>query len=1168
MAFKATAEQQKAIDAKGSVLVSAAAGSGKTAVLVERVAKLLTDEANPLLADKLLIVTFTNAAAAELRTRIDKRLAAEFKNNPNNLHLQRQRILLNNAKICTIDAFCIDFLKENFEVCGVNPSFKIAENATINSLRKKSLSSLINDCFDKSDEEFLSLLRFLGEDYDDSKLQKCIYNIFDFSRNMPFPNLWLDKIVERYESHADGTNTEWFDSALDYVKSTATDALLEFNQALKILETCSTAYEKYSANYNYFCEFSEKILNLCENKDWDGVYELLITLSPPKCKSLSADEKTEQVVRSLQLRDSGKKTLEKIKNAVYGTTSDLAAEMVYTLPFIRKIISLVKEFETKFYAELAKQNIMTFYMVEQTVLSTLAVVRNGQITKSGVADFFSDRFDAVLVDEYQDTNTLQDTLFSILSNDNAKLFCVGDMKQCIYKFRGANPLNFLRKKSAAEPTRDLLSNNTTIRIDLSCNFRSRKEVCRHINSIFEKILYKENSDFDYDDNEKLSPMATYPDNDDSKVEYHFVDYLKVSSKDNSEFESKLQAEAEVLANIIEDNMNREAFIRDGELLRKARYSDFTVLVRSMREKGQVYINALKKRGIPVSAAAGDILESDEVNTLLSLLKVINNPSDDIALLTVLTCPVYAFSMDELAQIRAEHKYGNFISSLMACSKNGNEKATDFLNTILSLRNKTVILSLVQLIDEILEETNMLNVFSSVEGGDVKRQNLLCVQNLAESFESERRRSIREFVGYFSELDNKDLSFASEHNDCVTVMSIHKSKGLQFPICIVANTTNHFNQQDLRDAFLINEYHGFSAVYYDADDVKIDNTVLRTVMKQAEHRQLLAEELRIFYVALTRAEEKLIMLSTYDDVEKEVEKKINLIEFTESHSRVQYPLFRKTNSYADWILESLIIDGKANAVTGKTYDPHIFYHSEIPVPMLVNAQNQEVYADPERVNRLREIYDYEYPYKELLGLESKTSVTDIVHKADDKLYRFTARPSFMQQDGLSSAERGTATHKVMQHIDFDKAKISLKNEIERLTEYLYISEDEAAAVDMDAINAFLCSEIYDRITKAAFVKREMKFLTEFPATVLNPDLPNSFADEMIVVQGAVDLVFEENGKLIILDFKTDRNKDENQLMKAYAQQLRFYSMACEKLLKKPISELFIYSFSLGHTISVK
>lgn len=1167
MAFKPTKEQELAIFQKGSIIVSAAAGSGKTAVLVERVVQMLCNKENPVMADKLLVVTFTNAAAAELRFRIEKRLSEEFDKSPDDILLQKQRILINNAKICTIDSFCIDFIKENFENSGLNPNFKIADNPTLHTLERTAMSALVNECFDRKDEEFLKLLQFFGDDYDDSKLQKCIYQIFDFSRHMPFPNMWLERVVSQYKEHAHNECSLWYDSALEAVEDIAVDASLEIEQAIKFLELSPAAYEKYFENYNYFYETSNEIVRLCNDKEWDSIYSIVNSLKAPACKRLSSEDKTKSVLHSIELRDASKKALSKIKSIVYTTRSGLISETNYILPFVRKIVELVSGFEQKLYELLTKQDLITFYIAEQKVLEMLACQKDGKIEPADTAQGFIDKYDAILVDEYQDTNSLQDMLFNILSDNSGKLFCVGDMKQCIYKFRGSNPMNFLEKKENAVLF-DQRKADETLRVDLGCNFRSRPEICEFINGVFTKILYRKNSDFDYDENEKLVPMAQYPENSDSKVEAHFIDYKSVLENSDIELESKLYAEANIIANVILETVSKEPFLRDGDGLRKANFGDITILVRSIREKGEILMKVLKERGIPVSVSSSDVLDSDEVQTLIALLKVINNPSDDISLLTVMTSPIFAFSMRELAEIRGLHKYGSVMSSVSAAAKNGSKKAVGFIDTLARLRRKNIVMPVSLLIDEIFEETNLLNIVSAMENGDVKRMNLLSLQKFANSFEGDSKQDLRSFISYFSELENRDFSLTSQGENCVTVMSIHKSKGLQFPVCILANTTNQFNQQDLRDSIIINEKFGFANVYYNADDEKVENTVLRTLMQHDEKKNLLAEELRIFYVALTRAEEKLIVVASYNDLKDEVNKKCAQLDVSGSTEKVEYSLFRKNISYADWLLESLLIDGHKDAILGNSANENIIAHHCID-PISFDS-TEMVTAEPEYNNseNLKKVYAYSYPYAELLGLQSKSSVTELVHKADDKKYRFTKRPAFMQERGLSSAEKGTAVHKVMERADFAKCKIELSSELERLYENMYLSEAEYEAVDIQVLKQFFDSELCDRIIRSKLVKREMRFLTEFPAKDLSSGLSPLCGEEMIVVQGAIDLLFEEDGKIVIVDFKTDRTKDESELLAAYSEQLKIYAKACSKLLKLPVGELIIYSFSAGKAIFVE
>lgn len=1159
MAFSPTKEQTAAINGNGSVLVSAAAGSGKTAVLVERVMRLLTDPVEPISADKLLVVTYTNAAAAELRFRIEKRLSELLAENPNSSLLQKQKILINSANICTIDSFCINFIRENFEISGVNPTFKIAERAVIESLENTAMSELFNECFEDNNEQFLKLLDFFGDDYSDTNLRDVVLKLFNFSRQIPYPNLWLDGIVEQYREHAVGKTDKWFRDSMEIVLNLVDDAKLDLEQAIKLLELSTNAYKQYSANYLYFYDLIIRLEDFARSCSWDEIFTLCNSINAPRVGRLTSDEKTDNVLQSVEFRDSGKDSIKKISQIVYNTKPVITEQIKLILPHIEFLISLVKSFESRLYKLFEEKNLVTFYLAEQKTFQMLSNIVNGEIVSSDLAKKLIDQFNAVLVDEYQDTNSLQDFLFKILSDDSRNLFCVGDIKQSIYRFRGANPSNFIAKKN------EYLIHNDKLRIDLGCNFRSRPEICSYINSVFSKIIYLKNSDFDYDEKEMLVPMATYPANSECKVENHFIDFNSVVSDANEDFDKKIIAEAELVANIVADTVEKEPFLRDGESLRKAEYKDITILVRSMLSKGDIYINALKKRGIPVSASASDIVDSDEVKTLISILKIVNNPSDDIALLTVMTSPIFAFSMNEIAEIRASHKYGKIISAVVVAAGAGNCKAKEFLDIIDCLRHKNIVLSVGQLIEEIFDRTNLLNILSSTTGGEVKRLNLLGVLNIANIYEEEGRKGLASFIKYFESLKDNDFKLsANGSTNSVNIMSIHKSKGLQFPVCILANTSNRFNLSDVSSSVAISEKFGFAATYFDDSGVKNDSFILKSIMKNDEKKQLLAEELRVCYVAMTRAEEKLITISSYNDLYSEVTNKLKLLDVSNSKDKVAYSLFSKNLSYADWILESLLLEGKKDAILNGS-DPSIVVHESINIEVL-NENDDDYSSDVSVVEKLNSTYLYQYPYSELLRIESKSSVTDIVHKADENHYMFKNRPAFMHADGLSSAERGTALHKVMQHADFNACIDNIDAELERLYEFGYISETEHQVVEHSRVMNFVCSELGRRVLSSNFVKREMKFLTEFNVSELFENYAE-FDKEKVVVQGAVDLLFIENDKIIIVDFKSDKNKNEEDLISAYKEQLMIYAKACSKILKKPIGELIIYSFELNKAILI-
>lgn len=1180
MAFNPTKEQERAINGNGSLLVSAAAGSGKTAVLVERVVRLLTDPKNPISADKILVVTYTNAAAAELRGRIEKKLNEVIESSQYSPLLSRQKILLSNAKICTIDSFCLDFIRENYEATGLNPSFKIAESSVLNSLTNTAINKVFEDYYNSGDSEFLQLLEFVGSDYDDSALTGFVLKIFDFSRQMPFPKEWIKSIAKDYELHSKGKSTKWIDDAALLVKEMVDEAIIYIEKATKILSLFEVPYSKYSENFNYIYDYLLEMKELCEEKNWDKTYKKGLEFAPPKCSSLSKEYKTAEVEYSTALRDKASKLAKEIKNIVYTDVNGLIEEFKFCSRYIEKIVEIVCRFEEELYKLLKEKNLITFYIAEQTTLSAIAEYKDGKIVARKDATDFINQYDAVFADEYQDTNNLQDCLFAILSDNEKKLFSVGDAKQCIYRFRGSNPYNFIEKK-AKYAEFESANENEGRKIELGCNFRSRSQICQFVNAFFSKTMNKQNSDIDYANREELVSKAKYEETNEPKVETYLLDADSIlnngfTNDGDDEKLFRLKAEATAIADIIEDLLNKEPFLKGENGLRKAEYKDITILSRSMDYYGEVLVNVLKSRNIPVSIQAGDLLKTEEAVLLISLLKVINNPSDDIALLNVLTSPLFAFSMEELAQMRIIGRKGKFISAVSAAAIKGNEKADSFLKVLSTFRRKSVILSLSMLIEEIFDTTGLLSIMSELDNGAAKVDNLLVVQNYAASFEEERKKSLGEFLNAIENLSGKEFKISTGNSsNCVTVMSIHGSKGLQFPICILYNMAKQFNFMDFNNPMLIDEKYGFSFSYYDKENRERNKTLLRLVMDAFEKRQQRAEELRLLYVAMTRAEEKLIMTACYKDLRKSIVSRLSNLYDTDKVDNIDYSIFKKTMSYGDWLLYTELISPQSKVIyefigTDKNID------SKVPLNEIKVVENlQEVSIDEEiktdiseeTVQKLRQAYSYKYPYEQLLNLESKASVTDIVHKSDEKIYQFKSRPAFMSKDGLSGSEKGTATHKFMQYCDFDKAEKDINGEKERLYEWGFLTERETEAVDLELVKAFLNSHLFSRIKASNMVKKEMKFLTEFSATHLKPELDKSFNCEKIVVQGAVDLLFEEKGKLVIVDFKTDRNKDEEELKSAYREQLEIYGKACSSLLSLPIGELNIYSFALQKAIKL-
>ena len=1162
MKFKPTTEQSCAIETNENMLVSAAAGSGKTAVLVERVIRLICDTKRPLSADKLLIVTFTNASAAELKVRIEKRLNELIAEEPFNHYLTHQKILLANAKICTIDSFCIDFIRENFEKAGVDPSFKIADNSVIRMFMASSMANLMNDEFNSGNEEFLSLLDYIGSTYDDSELSNRIESIFEYSRQMPYPSEWLKEKVAEYQKNATGESDEWFLDAISDIKENTKQALLFAKNAVSSIELMPEAFEKYKDNLLYINEFTEKLNNLT---DWDKIYELLSSYAPPPLKRLTAEQKTSDVVYGISQRDKAIDIIKALRGFVYANKQFIKEEIYSSYSYVKKICELVNSFEARLYSALSEGGFLTFYMAEQIALSLLSKYEDGAILRADNADEFISAYDAVLVDEYQDTNDLQDCIFSIISNDEKNLFCVGDAKQSIYRFRGANPNNFITKKKYYKDKDD--ADRRGLRVDLSGNFRSRKEICDYVNRFFEFIMHESNAEIEYDSKEKLISLAEFPESFEAKTECHYIDMSKMADnrlfEDENDSNNKIIAEANVIAELIEQTISAEPFIKDGDGLRTAQYGDITILLRSPSSAAEMIASILRKRGIPTALPLSNPLESDEITTIISLLKIINNPFDDIALLTVMTSPLYMFTMDELAEIRGENTNGKLISAITLSQEN-NPKVKAFLKSLSKYRETNAVSKVYELIDEIYETTNFTGVVSRLEDGKSKKANLKMLQNLALSFENDGRKSLREFLKSIEGLSASDIKAPSvEDKSSVKMMSIHSSKGLQFPVCIIADTDRKFNFADSNSSLLIDEHYGFSFKYYDENKKEKSDTLLRLLMSRYQRNKLLSEEVRLLYVAMTRAEEKLIITTCFKDLGKELDKLADM-NFTDN-GKVNDYFFKKTTSYSDWILaEDFLYNFEqfSNYLNGND-SPYI--HTSFKN---VEENNKETFtANTQMVEKLINFYSKEYPYEELINIEAKASVTDIVHKADDKQYRFSSRPAFMNSEKMTGAEKGTATHKFMQFCDYEKACSSVSAECERLYEGGYLTYEESKIADNELVRAFFDSDLYARIKVSPYVKKEMNFLTEFSAEIIKPDIAESLKGEKIIVQGAVDLIFEENGKIVIVDFKTDRNKNEDELRGAYAEQLLIYKKACENLLKKPVDELIIYSFLLGREIRI-
>ena len=1159
---KLTIPQKAAVTEKGSILVSAAAGSGKTAVLVQRILAALTRKENPLSADRILVVTFTNSAAAEMRARLEKEMDAYCRNNPKDKVAARQKILLQTANISTIDSYCISLVRENFDKANVDIDFKIAEENELDSIKDTAAKTVFEKYYDAENPLFIELLDAFGSMYDDRDLLDAVKEIYEEGQNMPFPSVWINGLKTRYDEESFSV---WKKEAYVQVKELLLRALGYIESANKYFDNNEELKKSHASSFESIKEKVSDAINKTEECDWDSLYDVVENLEFDNFKRSKVPTEDRDISCVKKLRVFAENVIEKVKTLIYAEESTVMNHYNVTAPLTLLLLDIVSEYSIELTKLLREKNIYNFSDIEHKAFELLCKYEDGNIVLKDDACEFINRYDEIFVDEYQDVNNLQDMFFNFLSDNGKKLFVVGDVKQSIYGFRGANPDNFLKKQIEAVDYKSATENDKKS-ITLDANFRSSKNVCSFINHIFDRIMTDENCGINYKLTERLLPKAEFPETMLPSAQFHMVD---------SNGEKEKIAEASHIADYILSVMKSGKVIKDkktGEL-RNARFSDFAVIVRYLKPVASVLVEELTKRGIPVSYTKDGFLKSKEIKVILSLLSVIDNPTREIELLSTLMSPIFCFTPDDMARIRIENRKINLYSAVINSANNGDKKCIEFLSSLKNLQKLAVIMPLSSLITNIYNITNFKNIVSIMPDATGRIANLNYLVSLAEKFEASGNRGISAFRRNLENLGDEKLKGASMSNgsDCVQLMTIHYSKGLQFPVCIVAYTGNNFSNNDTRKSLIIDTEFGISFMYYSDDEGKVTPIDKKLLALYQKKRQL-KEELRMLYVAATRAEDYLVITASRKNVESALSSAAVRLEA--SNDEISKDIYVSANCYADWIIPAVFLHSdseKLRKIAGykfegeKNTEPlfsdiyeYKYYEDE--------KEETEFIVDTAAVKEIKECLDYEYPYEILRNIEAKSSVSAIVHKAEEGEYDFTARPGFLNSNKLTATGRGTAVHKIMQYMDFDKAKENFETEINRLKEWEYISEEEAE-VDTKHIKAFINSNLFERMHKANTLKREMKFLTFLPAGMVRKDIPKAFENEEIVVQGAVDCMFIEDDGVVIVDFKTDRVKNEEKLISSYAEQLNIYAMACEKITGLPVKEKIIYSLVLDRSIVV-
>ena len=1168
-----TTEQKQCIESHdGTLLVSAAAGSGKTSVLIERIASRVTDKKHPVDIDKLLVVTFTKAAAAEMKQRLSVKFSELSAQNPNDLRLQHQQILLPNASICTVDSFCSSLIREHFHQLGISPQFKVAEQQPLLLLRKQSLTEALTEFYQEKHPDFLELTAMLTNGKNDSKLTATIEKIYDFIQSHPSPEAWLQQTATLYDTTAPLFDTVWGEKIYHQLEASLAKATTLYQKAMTIAQGEADLAEKY---YPAISEDYAAVLRLSEclsEKNWDCFFALLSNFSATPFLAVRKCQNEAAKKQAASLRNSAADCIKSLQTLDCGTEQLCKQDIHTTKRLVEMLYRIVRRFSAIYQEKKQQQNLMDFSDIEHYALQLLTTQdENGNRVPTTVAKELSLQYEEILVDEYQDTNAVQDALFSALSRDENNLFFVGDVKQSIYGFRQAMPELFVGRRDRYAPFK---GNNYPATITLGNNFRSRHEVTDAVNCVFRQLWGECIGGIQYNENEALIPTAKYPESTNFAPELLLADSTEYPETD------KDTLEAAIIADRISQMIGKlSVTLKDGST-RPLQYGDCCILLRNRASHAATYRTVLENRGIPaVSEAETGFFGTAEISLALSLLRCIDNPLQDIPLTAVLLSALFSFTPDDLANIRLHRKDCALYTALLAARQSDNtalsQKCSAFLQTLTRYRTLATTLSVDRLLRRLYEDFSLPELWGARKQGARRRENLRLLHEQCARFEQNGFRGLSAFVRYVDRLQagQADLPAASLNagaENAVSIISIHGSKGLEFPVVFLAGLRQTFNQKGLQEDLLLHPTLGAGIKRRDEKTFNVYKTISHQGVSLALRNHERAEELRVLYVAMTRAKEKLCLVFVDDHLPKKMQRFCEELDFSTAMSS---DTVLGASSMGQWLISSLLrLPGATslrdtfllNAVP--LIEDNTVWDILFPTPVLqesVTAENEmaAVAADEDLVRQIRENMTYIYPHEELTHSPAKVAASEIARQTTNNPFVATARPKFMSNFGLTPAERGTAMHAFMQFANYPAAALSLADEIERLTSLSFLSKEQADSLDTARLRTFFESELYSRMCRASRCLREYHFTFRQPTDT-------KYLKASAVVQGIADCVFEEEDGLVVVDYKTDHVKTPEALVERYAAQLNIYREALQTIFQKPVKECLLYSFSLNTTITVK
>lgn len=1198
MADRWTPQQLQAIEARDTgIIVSAAAGSGKTSVLVERLLRQVASTSPKIPADRFVVVTFTNDAAAEMKQRLTLALSKLIEREPENAWLSEQQALIQTAKISTIHSFCFDLIRENIQSLEISSGFRIMDETEEKVIVAKALENAFENFYKHKSEEMAELVDFFCTK-GDKPLEGTLLNLYRFVLSIPFYQDWLEEQILRYAS-PDGQRL-WFEEYTGFLVKKLRQLSEEASMAAVLADEISAQEAVFllQKEAEGFRGLAQSLTDCSQAWDtraegFEGIGFDRIRF--PKMEAESPEAELAERIKKLRTRY--KEQFKKLSEESVFSAEEMRADLGRHERILTHLVDLLKVFAGEVWKYKVTKNAIGFSDAEQLAVQLLASRENGAFVKTPLAQELSDYYQVIMIDEFQDVNSTQDLIFKMLSHGGTaeqggdNIFAVGDVKQSIYSFRQSNPAVFIKTLHTSEPyAEDFSGKNAAIL--LNRNFRSSHEVVDFVNFVFSRIMSRTVGEIDYTEEEKLVQSADYDEGTDRDTEI-----LLVPTKDSEEEDDDDEAvgeEAKYVAAKIHELLSKGHPVWDKGHRRPCRSRDFCILLRN-KSTGLLFAKALERYGIKAhNDEVEGYLKSREISVLLNILQVIDNPLLDIPLVSVLMSPMFLFSAEELVKIRLASPDGSMYKAL--CTAIGKsffdtqevavsaemdpllfEKAVRFDKTLEQLRFCASGYNLEKLIRTIYDHTDFMSVMQIFKDGEQKKANLRLLLEYAKSYEQGMNGGLSGFIRYIQTIsrqggDFKQAGRLSGADDIVSIKTIHKSKGLEFPFVFLCRASGQFNLQDLNAQMQLHLTGGIGFKIQEKQTLKRYNSLPFIAIREKNAMSTVSEEMRLLYVALTRAREKLFI--TLDISPKAVEKMFGFALEIKHSGGIAPLLAAKAKCMQDWLLMALLLHpdcGELRALAGVEMIPEpaefrvrVEKGEDFRLPEVqTESQRQTAHADPQKVSKLREWAAFSYDFT-LSALPSKLTVSEI---SKDSAHEISLRrPAFVtERKSLTGAEKGVATHTFMQYADYAAAHSSVEDELNRLAGQGYLTEKQKNAVDVQKLKAFFASPLYGRIEKALRVERERKFLLKIADLGMGDTLTEEYQNTDGMIQGIADCLFEEADGLVLVDYKTDYVQTEEELAEMYSRQLALYRYALDRLYSKKIKEICLYSFSLGRTV---